>query len=69
MSKVPIRPFRPIYPTPAGLITSVAPDGRPEQDRNQTELERTARSNSERATTSTVTGTHPLSEASGMLAC
>ena len=28
MSKVRIRPFRPIYPTPAGLITSVAPDGK-----------------------------------------
>ena len=28
MSKVQIRPFRPIYPTPAGLITSVAPDGK-----------------------------------------
>jgi flavin reductase (DIM6/NTAB) family NADH-FMN oxidoreductase RutF len=28
MSKVQIRPYRPIYPTPAGLITSIAPDGR-----------------------------------------
>ena len=28
MSKVQIKPFRPIYPTPAGLITSVASDGR-----------------------------------------
>ena len=28
MSKVQIKPFRPIYPTPAGLITSIAPDGR-----------------------------------------
>ena len=28
MSKVPIKPYRPIYPTPAGLITSVAPDGK-----------------------------------------
>ena len=28
MSKVQIKPYRPIYPTPAGLITSVAPDGR-----------------------------------------
>ena len=28
MSKIQIKPFRPIYPTPAGLITSIAPDGR-----------------------------------------
>ena len=28
MSKVAIRPYRPIYPTPAALITSVAADGR-----------------------------------------
>ena len=28
MGKVSIKPFRPIYPTPAGLITSVAPDGK-----------------------------------------
>jgi flavin reductase (DIM6/NTAB) family NADH-FMN oxidoreductase RutF len=28
MSKVAVRPFRPIYPTPAALITSVAADGR-----------------------------------------
>jgi flavin reductase (DIM6/NTAB) family NADH-FMN oxidoreductase RutF len=28
MGKVRIKPFRPIYPTPAGLITSVSPDGR-----------------------------------------
>ena len=28
MSKVQIRPYRPIYPTPAGLITSIAPDGK-----------------------------------------
>lgn len=27
--KVEIKPFRPIYPTPAALITSVAPDGKP----------------------------------------
>jgi flavin reductase (DIM6/NTAB) family NADH-FMN oxidoreductase RutF len=27
--KVTVDPFRPIYPTPAALITSVAPDGRP----------------------------------------
>jgi flavin reductase (DIM6/NTAB) family NADH-FMN oxidoreductase RutF len=29
MSKVTIKPFRPIYPTPAALITSVAADGKP----------------------------------------
>ena len=29
MAKQTIKPFRPIFPTPAGLITSVAPDGRP----------------------------------------
>ena len=29
MSKVTVKPFRPIYPTPAALITSVAPDGKP----------------------------------------
>jgi flavin reductase (DIM6/NTAB) family NADH-FMN oxidoreductase RutF len=28
VGKVTIKPFRPIYPTPAALITSVAPDGR-----------------------------------------
>ena len=28
MSKIQIKPFRPIYPTPAGLITSIARDGR-----------------------------------------
>lgn len=28
MPKRTIKPFRPIYPTPAGLITSVDPDGR-----------------------------------------
>jgi flavin reductase (DIM6/NTAB) family NADH-FMN oxidoreductase RutF len=28
MSKVQIRPYRPIYPTPAGLITSIDPNGR-----------------------------------------
>ena len=28
MSKIQIKPYRPIYPTPAGLITSIAPDGR-----------------------------------------
>ena len=27
MSKVTIKPYRPVYPTPAGLITSVASDG------------------------------------------
>ena len=29
MGKVKIKPFRPVYPTPAALITSVAPDGKP----------------------------------------
>ncbi len=29
MGKVLISPFRPVYPTPAALITSVAADGRP----------------------------------------
>jgi flavin reductase (DIM6/NTAB) family NADH-FMN oxidoreductase RutF len=29
MGKVVLKPRRPIYPTPAALITSVAPDGRP----------------------------------------
>ena len=29
MSKITIRPVRPVYPTPAALITSVAPDGKP----------------------------------------
>ena len=29
MGKVPVKSFRPIYPTPAVLVTSVAPDGRP----------------------------------------
>jgi flavin reductase (DIM6/NTAB) family NADH-FMN oxidoreductase RutF len=29
MSKIQIKPFRPIYPTPVGLITSVAADGKP----------------------------------------
>ena len=28
MSKVALRSYRPVYPTPAALITSVAPDGR-----------------------------------------
>ena len=28
MSKIQIKPFRPIYPTPAGLITSIARDGK-----------------------------------------
>jgi len=27
--KIAIEPFRPIYPTPAALVTSVAPDGKP----------------------------------------
>ena len=29
MRKVALRSFRPIYPTPAALISSIAPDGRP----------------------------------------
>ncbi|MBN1674207.1 MAG: flavin reductase family protein [Kiritimatiellae bacterium] len=29
MAKVAINPFRPVYPTPAALITSVAADGKP----------------------------------------
>jgi flavin reductase (DIM6/NTAB) family NADH-FMN oxidoreductase RutF len=29
MSKVSIKPFRPIYPTPVAMITSVAPHGKP----------------------------------------
>ena len=29
MSKVTIKPFRPVYPTPVALITSVAADGKP----------------------------------------
>ncbi len=31
MSKVQIQPFRPIYPTPAALITSVAPNAAPSE--------------------------------------
>lgn len=29
MSKRQLRPERPVYPTPAGLVTSIHPDGRP----------------------------------------
>jgi flavin reductase (DIM6/NTAB) family NADH-FMN oxidoreductase RutF len=29
MNRQRIRPFRPIHPSPAGLVTSISPDGRP----------------------------------------
>ena len=29
LERVPYNKFRPVYPTPAGLVTSVAPDGKP----------------------------------------
>jgi hypothetical protein len=29
MSKKRIKPFRPVYPSPAGLVTSISEDGQP----------------------------------------